>query len=220
VTSPEVLRDPELPHRAALWALHLTADRRIPYDLAGKLEDDSRMRCTDVAYAAYKHFGVKLWTGMSYISRPGVVRWLAAVGVENFETQEPSDLEYDWQLRVVAEWRDRNRLLQDHLDNAIIEVRLDEADGGETLTFARWMLPLIKLLKGYSIIINRLNREGPVPESLTARTTLLCMRFGRVHDAIKRRILPEMQAFEVNNGYVPPYWQLLAIIRRVRAEEA
>jgi hypothetical protein len=46
------------------------------------------------------------------------------------------------------------------------------------------------------------------------------MRFGRVHDAIKRRILPEMQAFEVNNGYVPPYWQLLAIIRRVRAEEA
>ena len=36
--------------------------------------------------------------GISRISSPGVARWLAAFGVRRFETQEPSDLEYDPQL--------------------------------------------------------------------------------------------------------------------------
>ncbi len=215
----EIRRDPLLPHRAAAWALRLSRSRRIPYDLAMDREDHSRMFCSQVAYAAYKPLGLRLWTGMSYISRPGVGRWLAAVGVENFETQEPSDLEYDPQLRVVAEWRDQNRLLHDHMDNAIIEVRLDEADRGEPLTLALWKLPFMKLIKGYSVILNGLGREGPVPEAMTARTALLYMRFGEVHEAVKRLVVQDVEDFREKNRYLPPYWQLLDIIRRLRVDK-
>ena len=47
---------------------------------------------------------------ISRISAPGTRQWLAALGVKRFDTQEPSDLEYDPQLRVVAEWRDPQTL--------------------------------------------------------------------------------------------------------------
>jgi len=36
-----------------------------------------------------------LWSGILHISSPGLRKWLAAFGVRHFETQEPSDLEYD-----------------------------------------------------------------------------------------------------------------------------
>lgn len=215
----EIHQDPLLPHRAAAWALRLTRSRRIHYDVTMDHEDHSRMFCSEVAYAAYKPFGLKLWTGMSYISRPGVARWLAAAGVEHFETQEPSDLEYDRHLRVVAEWRDQDRLFHDHLDNAIIEVRLDEADRGAPLTLAWWLLPVAKLIKGYSVILNGLGKEGPIPEAMTARIALLLLRFGKIHDAVKQLVLQEVEIFRRQNGYLPPYWQLLDIIRNLRAEK-
>jgi len=59
-----------------------------------------------VASSVYGELGVRLWTGLSTISAAGLRRWLSAFGVRHFETQEPSDLEYDPQLVVVAEGRD------------------------------------------------------------------------------------------------------------------
>src|SRR5207249_5256638 len=80
--------------------------------------DPSRLFCSEVASSVYGELGVRLWTGLSTISAPGLRRWLSAFGVRHFETQEPSDLEYDPQLVVVAEWRDAGALMQDHIDNA------------------------------------------------------------------------------------------------------
>lgn len=54
-----------------------------------------------------------------------------ALGDMQEATPEPSDLEYDPQLRVVAEWRDRDTLWQDHLDNAVVDVMLESAERGE-----------------------------------------------------------------------------------------
>src|SRR5207244_1880859 len=79
----------------------------------------------------YGELGVRLWTGLSTISAPGLRRWLSAFGVRHFETQEPSDLEYDPQLVVVAEWRDAGALMQDHIDNAAIDAMLEGAQRGD-----------------------------------------------------------------------------------------
>ena len=45
-------------------------------------------------------------------------------------TLEPSDLEYDPQLTVVAEWHDPGTLFKDHLDNAVTDVLLEDANSG------------------------------------------------------------------------------------------
>src|SRR6266498_1270270 len=106
--------------------------------------------------------------GISHISSPGVTLWLAAFGVKHLATQEPSDLEYDPQIRVVAEWRDPGTLFQDHADNAVIDAMLENADRGEPLEYSQLMLPLARLAKGHSAVLNRPGQAGAVPEAMSA----------------------------------------------------
>ena len=98
--------------------------------------DPGKLFCSEVASSVYRELGVILWTRSSTISSPGLRRWLAGFGVTHFETQEPSDLEYDPQLVVVAEWRDPKALRDDHIDNAVIDVMLE---GPRRVT--RWTIP-------------------------------------------------------------------------------
>src|SRR5262249_3111516 len=100
---PVLRRDPMLPHRAATLALQRARSGHIAYDFEMDYTDASRLFCSEVASSAYRDLGITLWTGLSTISAPGLRRWLADFGVRHFETQEPSDLEYDPQLVVVAE---------------------------------------------------------------------------------------------------------------------
>ena len=67
-----------IPHRAASLALADARSRHIPYDLEMDHRDHSQMFCSEVASAAYEGFGIGLWTGMSFISGPGAIAWLAA----------------------------------------------------------------------------------------------------------------------------------------------
>src|SRR6266487_3883164 len=146
---PQLAADPLLLHKAASLAVSNALARHIPYDFTMDYHDPTRLFCSEVASAAYQPFGVTLWMGLSHLSTPGVTSWLAALGARYFETQEPSDLEYDPQLRVVAEWRDPDTLFQDHADNAVIDTQLEAAEAGQPLDYPWPMLPFARLAKGY-----------------------------------------------------------------------
>ncbi|MDP2037314.1 MAG: YiiX/YebB-like N1pC/P60 family cysteine hydrolase, partial [Ignavibacteria bacterium] len=113
--------DPMLPHKAARLAYQRVEAEHIPYDFEMHFNNDDKWFCSEVASSTYKKLGVNLWMSVSSISTIGTAKWLAGFGVTHFETQEPSDLEYDPQLKVVAEWRNPETLYQDHVDNAIVE---------------------------------------------------------------------------------------------------
>ncbi|MDX1739809.1 MAG: YiiX/YebB-like N1pC/P60 family cysteine hydrolase, partial [Rhodothermales bacterium] len=91
---PALVEDPMLPHRAATLALERALAGHIAYDFQMDYRDPSKLFCSEVASAAYREVGITLWMGRSTITSEGLRRWLAAFGVEHFETQEPSDLEY------------------------------------------------------------------------------------------------------------------------------
>ena len=112
------------------------------------------MFCSEVGSYAYRNKGLQLWQGLSTISSQGVVNWLRAFGVEHFVTQMPSDLEYDPQLTVVAEWRDPATLAKDHIDNAVMDVMLENADKGAAVGYKHWMLPIARVIKGWSLLLN------------------------------------------------------------------
>src|SRR5881392_831153 len=137
---PRLAAEPMLAHQAACLALREAMTRHIPYDFEMNYRDHTKHFCSEVASAAYEGVGIRLWMGISHVSSRGVTSWLSAFGVRYFETQEPSDLEYDPQLRVVAEWRDPETLFQDHLDNAVIDALLEEAEAGQPLDYPRFML--------------------------------------------------------------------------------
>jgi hypothetical protein len=212
---PALRADPLLPHRAASFALERAKRERIPYDFAMNYRDPAALFCSEVASAAYNELDLRLWMGISTISNPGLRRWLASFGVEHFETQEPSDLEYDPQLVVVAEWRDPATLMSDHIDNAVIDAMLEGAERGDRLEYPWYQLPLVRLAKGYSWLMGRAGRVGPVPQGMSATAALRNSTFS----ARQRQLAAEVKVLTDSEvaaqGYPPPYWRILDLARDV-----
>ena len=213
---PALVADPLLPHKTASQFLTEATSRHIPYDFAMDYTDPAKQFCSEVASAAYRGQGVTLWTGVSHLSTPGVTAWLAALGVRHFETQEPSDLEYDPQLRVVAEWRDPETLFKDHVDNAVIDVMLEGAERGDQLDYDLWKLPVVRLAKAYSVVKNWFGKVGPIPEGMSATTALRVEKLTATHAAIEARMLEKAEQFKTERGYAPPYWELVRLAREAK----
>jgi hypothetical protein len=214
---PRIVADPMLPHRAASAMLARARANHIPYDFAMDYTDPARLFCSEVASAAYRAEGVTLWTGLSTLSAPGLRRWLAAFGVRHFETQEPSDLEYDPQLAVVAEWRDPAQLLRDHVDNAVTDALLEGAERGDALTYPWYKLPIARVMKGYSWVLERFGKIGPVPEGMSPSAALRNSSYTARHRALAARVRVEAERLAGRQGYFPPYWVLLDLARKAVA---
>lgn len=213
---PQIQADPMLPHRAAELALKNARQKHIPYDFSMDFQNADKWFCSEVASFAYKSFGVQLWMGLSQISSPGLRTWLADFGVEHFETQEPSDLEYDPQLRVVAEWRDPEQLRKDHFDNAVTEAMLEGAEGGDRLTHAWYMLPVARAAKAYSVILNAFGAVGPVPEGMSSTAALRNNYYSGRHAAINEELSRLETRFRQEKGYAAPFWGLVKIARSAK----
>jgi len=209
----QLTRNPMLPHRAASLALARARAGRIPYDFDMDYTDPSKLFCSEVASSVYRELGVTLWTGLSTISGAGLRRWLSSFGVRHFETQEPSDLEYDPQLVVVAEWRDPGALLKDHIDNAVIDAMLEGAEAGDGLTYPWYQLPFARLAKGYSWVLHRFGAVGPVPAGMAARAALRNGAFSDRQRRIAARVAAAAAQVTRAQGYPPPYWTLLDLAR-------
>ncbi len=213
---PLLIKDPFLPHRAAKMAFDEVKTRHIPYDFEMNFNEPSKQFCSEVASNAYSSMGVTLWNIITTMSSPGLVNWLSDFGVRNFVTQAPADLEYDPQLVVVAEWRDREALWKAQVDNAIIDSLLEGADQGDRLTYDWYLLAPARLAKAYSMLLNLFGKVGPVPEGMDSATALRSMALDKRHERLKKAVLARADAFEKNNGYRPPYWELVKIAREAR----
>ncbi len=205
--------DPLLPHRAATAALIEARELHTPYDFAMHYTEPSKKFCSEVASAPYADLGVELWEGHTTMSSRGTTAWLSALGVEQFETYGPSDLEYDPKVIVVAEWRDRQALFDDRVDNAIIDAMLEGAERGNTIDYDYRYLPIARLMKAYSVLLNTVGHHGPVPEGMSAMVALRSRWLEGQHRAVKAKLLEEIDAYRAERKHEPPYWQLVATAR-------
>ena len=210
---PALAADPSLPHLAASAALDRARAEHIPYDFAMDFLDDEKQFCSEVASAAYRDQDVVLWDTLSTFSSPGLAAWMTGFGVRNLETQAPSDLEYDPQLQVVAEWHDPETLFRDHVDNAVIDAMIERAEQGARLEHAWYLLPAARLAKAYSVGLNLVGKEGPVPEGMTATIALRATWLENRHREAAERVIAAAEEFEASKGYRPPYWELVRMAR-------
>lgn len=208
---PEVKLNPMLPHTVSEYMFNESQSRHIPYDFKMDYNDSAAMFCSEVGSYAYSHYGIDLWGFESTISSSGIVNWLNAFGVQNFVTQMPSDLEYDPTLSVVAEWRDKDILFQDHLDNAVMDALISQANKGEKLDYNIWLLPLARVIKAYSFILNALGKEGIIPEGMDATTALKNNDFVNKFQNLKSTTTTKVERLINEKGYLPPYWDLVNI---------
>lgn len=205
---PIIQENPLLPHLAAKTMFEESQQRHIPYDFKMNFFEPSAMFCSEVGSFAYKSQGVQIWQSESTIFSMGIVKLLNTFGVENFVTQMPSDLEYDPQLSVIAEWRNPDTLMDDHVYNAVIDAMLICAEKGEEIEYNAFLLPAGRLIKAYSFIKNQFNTEGPIPEGMNATQALKSDAFINRHAALKEDVLNQVESFRAVNNYSPPYWEL------------
>jgi hypothetical protein len=213
---PQIIKDPMLPHKAAEFSYKRVSEGHIPYDFEMNYKDHAKLFCSEVASEGYERYGVTLWSGISYISSPGLRKWLAAFGVRHFETQEPSDLEYDPQLVVVAEWRNPETLRKDRMDNAVTEVMLEGAEKGDELSYKWYLLPIARLVKAYSVVLNVFGKAGPVPEGMSATAALRTQDYTDKHNTINERLAAKAEQYKKEHGYEAPYWALVSLAREVK----
>ena len=213
---PQIMIDPMIPHKAAEYAYKRATEGHVPYDFAMDYKDHAKLFCSEVASEAYERFGVNLWAGVSHISTPGLRRWLGSFGVRHFETQEPSDLEYDPQLRVVAEWRDPGTLKKDRIDNAVTEVMLEGAEKGDEITYPGILFPLAGVVKGYSTVLNWFGKAGPIPEGMSVSAALRSQEYMKRHKVLAERLSENAEQFRKTKGYEAPYWQLVSMARAAK----
>ncbi|MEJ2104461.1 MAG: YiiX/YebB-like N1pC/P60 family cysteine hydrolase [Ignavibacteriaceae bacterium] len=211
-----IMYDPMIPHKAATYALENVKVNHIPYDFEMNTSDPEKQFCSEVASSAYKKLGINLWAVISNISSYGTRNWLSAFGVKYFQTEEPSDLEYDPQLSVVAEWRDSETLYKDHLDNAVTDVMLEKADSGKVLSYDWYALPIGRLAKLYSLVLNIFDEVGPIPEGMSPEAALKNKKYSEDHELIKNKLVELAKDFETEKGYRAPYWELVELGRIAR----
>ncbi len=204
---------PAVAHLAAKWAFEAASQQRIDYDFEMDYQNHDTLFCAEVLYAAYQNMGVTLWTGLSHISAAGTAQWLEGLGVRNFITLEPSDLEYDPQLIRVAEWRNPATLLNDHVYSAVTDAMLEDANAGNPMGYNRLMLPLAWGVKAYSAVKNRFGSTGPIPKGMGAKAALRSKWYTKQHALRVERVLEAVDAFKRDKGYTPPYWELVQMAR-------
>ena len=206
---PQLKTDSMLPQKVALYAFDEAAKRHIPYDFKMNYDDSSAMFCSEVGSYAYRKNGLQLWKAVSTISSPGVENWLHSFGVEHFVTQMPSDLEYDPQLTVVAEWKDGETLFKDHLNNAVMDALLTEADKGAEIGYNTWKLPVARVLKAYCVVLNLFGKVGKIPEGMSAVQAMKNLEFVNIFQQVKKSVALQAETFTGEKKYKPPYWQLV-----------
>jgi len=215
----QLQKNPMLPHQAARFMYNDARARHIPYDFKMNYLDSTAMFCSEVGSHAYEHFGIQLWENPSTISSVGIMDWLHDFGVEHFVTEMPADLEYDQKLSVVAEWRDRETLFKDHLDDAVMDALITRANCGEKLSYNIWMLPVARVVKGYSLLLNTFGKIGKVPQGMSAKKALMNNDFVARFDKLRSITCSKAEAFKKEHGYTPPYWNLVSFAEAGSGDE-
>jgi Permuted papain-like amidase enzyme, YaeF/YiiX, C92 family len=216
---PVLKEDPMAPHRAASDMLARVRAGHIPYDFAMDWNDPARFFCSEVPYHAYRGVGIDLWAYHSRMSSPGLVNWLGSMGVRQFTTIVPSDLEYDPRIAAVAEWRNIETLRQDRLDNVMIDTLIEDADRGDRLGYAWYRLPVARMVKAWSWLEMSIGIEPVIPEGMSASTALRVQSLsGRIYPVLRKEVEHAAVGFKVANGYEPPYWDLMNLARSALSE--
>ena len=217
---PALLADGMLPHRAAESMLARVRAGHIPYDFAMRWDDAAAAFCSEIVHHAYISQGVDLWTYRSAMSAPGLVEWLAAMGVRELTTLVPSDVEHDPQLRAVVEWRDADALMEYRMDNALTDALLEEAEGGARLGYAWYALPGARALKAYSVLQGALGRRPTIPEGMSADAALrVDALVTGVHPPLVTALGERAARHRAEHGREAPYWTLVELARETLAAE-
>ncbi len=142
---------------------------RVPYDFSMTLDNESELFCSEIPYMAFKKASAGSYImGSQYRTEFDNAHnaFLKGIGITNKSTLSPTDIEFDTQLELVAEWRDLEETHKTHRKDAVLtsffnwfekenmSLRTDYSIGEATIAYAARRLPFISELLKDSVAPN------------------------------------------------------------------
>ena len=94
-----------------------------------------------------------------------------------------------------------------------MDALLESANKGLEIEYNQWLLPLARIVKGFSMLQNAIGKPGIIPEGMSATQALKNNAFVELYQETRTKTEGEIQQFIRDKGYRPPYWQLVAFAR-------
>lgn len=95
---------------------------------------------------------------------------------------------------------------------------LERAESGKELNYSWYLLPIARVVKVYSSLLNVFGLVGPIPEGMSATIALRNKKLTDDHHAIKVRTEAMATEFAKQHNYNAPYWKLLTFARKAVQE--
>ncbi len=100
------------------WLKKDDVNHNVPYDFKMSLKDTDEVFCSEMAYMGFIKYGVKMPTFMSQI--PLTNDLAHRLGIKQFKTFAPGDMDVDSQFELLAEWRDYRKIRNIRYKDAIL----------------------------------------------------------------------------------------------------
>jgi len=217
--APEVLKNPRLPCTASSSLHERLVRKKAPYDFAMNPDDPSALFCAEMVYLAYGEAGMVLWPARSRLDTPGIIRLLGPLGVRQFVTLTPQDLELDPRLAAVAEWRYIHALRKDRIENALIGALFGAAERGASFRAPPFLLAESRLIRGFSNVQSFLGFPPAMPEGMNPSSAARAAGFQKhIYPTLMLAISNKAEAFRRAEGYEPPAWVLAGFAKEALNE--
>jgi hypothetical protein len=188
-----MLIDSLIPHKAAMLAYDEISNNKIRFDLENKTYSGDRLSNAELIYYYYRNPGMHL--NITGIDISPVLYEVHPSLVEVFEVRES---------RVI---------LNERLQELSIQILTDKFRNKEFEDFNIFLLPVARIVKLYSLIIESVTdreKEGPVPQDVSAREALKLWFMEKEYSKIYNSLEEKVNHFKSQNNRNPFYWELLS----------
>lgn len=161
------------------------AKRPIAYNFSMDLSKEEELFCSQIPFSAFKNSSNgKVIFGSQYLTRLSkrVQKFLKGIGVNVSQTYSPSDVEFDNQLELVAEWRDFRRAHQTHRKDAVMNRIYNWLEKGDDFDLSKknGQVMLIQLVRNMPLF--KYLMEDKVAPNITSQALAYMMVMNYVGD--------------------------------------
>ncbi|MCB0494919.1 MAG: hypothetical protein KDC79_02175 [Cyclobacteriaceae bacterium] len=205
---PEVIDKPQLPVLAADALYKMSESGKYKYDYQLDLDTWNYLYDWEMLNDVYKQYNLKLGTEKK-LSNTLTIR----IGSDKL-IKEPYELEYDPKLLIVGEWYNTKTLYDKRILTAATSSIILSAKKMEFVN--PLLLPLYRLEKAYSMILNQFGFKGPIPQGISAQNQMALNALHKKQKQTVKELNNELAKFEKEQKHKATYLKMLQSAKEIK----
>lgn len=207
---PYILRNPLAPALAASSLYEMALNGAYKYDFKFDLETNSYLYDWELIKIGLKSQGLTINFAKNNRSSSSIYFGNRKAYIT------PSEIELDNRFLLKGQWNNSHRLYE----NRLLVASTDALIRNQNSNFLNpFLLPIYRLLKGYSIIIEQVGLTGPVPAGVTAQTQLVFNTFKKRQIEITNQLKKELFSYEEARNHKAIYLKIIQKANEIVTEQ-